>query len=94
MPETSDRRNSTSSAPNGSDVTVSEASALIQEASDLIHASGGMSRSSLVGFHERKAALFEALAAAEPWNVERREVADNARAQLEALRALGERRSA
>lgn len=72
-------------------VEISQVSQLVQEATDLIHARTAPA-SALLAFHERKAQLFEALAAEEPQNVERQEVAKSARAQVEHLRAMAEGR--
>lgn len=73
-------------------VEISEVSELIQEASDLIHARTAP-LSAVLAFHERKAALFEALAAEEPENADRQAVAKSAREQVEHLRAMAERGS-
>lgn len=91
MSQTSDRRFSVPApATATARGSASQVSALLQEAADLIRTPGAP-LSALIGFHERKAALFEALAAQEPENPERREAAESSRAQLEHLRAMAER---
>ncbi len=88
MAETRDRQHMPES--NTARVEISKVSELIQEASDLIHARTAPA-SAVLAFHERKAALFEALAAEEPENADRQEVAKSAREQVEYLRAMAER---
>ena len=91
MPETSNRQHIPDPpVSTTARVEVSQVSALIQEATDLIHARSAPA-SALLAFHERKATLFEALAAEEPWNADRQDAAASARAQVEHLRAMAER---
>lgn len=91
MATTSDRQHNPE--PITARVEISQVSQLIQEATDLIHARTAPA-SALLAFHERKAQIFEALAAEEPQNVERQEVAKSARKQVEHLRAMAEGRCA
>ena len=91
MATTSDRQHYPE--PITARVEISQVSQLIEEATDLIHARTAPA-SALLAFHERKAELFEALAAEEPQNNERQEVAKSARAQVEHLRAMAEGRCA
>jgi predicted outer membrane protein len=63
-------------------VALSEISALLQEAADL-SADRGAPLSRRVAFHQRKAELFERLAADEPGNAERQAAAVQARRQYE-----------
>ena len=68
MTTTSDRQHNPE--PITARVEISQVSQLVQEATDLIHARTAPA-SALLAFHERKAELFEALAAEEPQNAER-----------------------
>ncbi|GAA1962397.1 hypothetical protein [Catenulispora subtropica] len=88
MAETRDRQHNP--GPGAARVEISEVSELIQAAADLIHARTAPA-SAVLAFHERKAALFEALAAEEPENVDRQEAAKSSRDQVEYLRAMAER---
>ena len=88
MPGTQDRQISQEAARQ---VTTSDVGALIKEATDLIAARGTAPLSAVLAFHERKAALFEELAAEEPENADRQAVAKSAREQVEHLRAMAER---
>ena len=88
MAETSNRQQNPESST--ARVKISQVSQLIQEASDLIHARTAP-LSAVLAFHERKAALFEAMAAEEPGNADRQEAAKSARQQVEHLRAMAER---
>lgn len=90
MATTSDRQHNPE--PATVRVEISQASALIEEATYLIHAHTAPV-SALLAFHERKARLFEALAAEEPQNADRQEVAKFARAQVDYLCAMTEWRS-
>jgi hypothetical protein len=63
-------------------IALSEISALLQEAADLT-ADRGAPLSRRVAFHQRKAELFERLAADEPGNPERQAAAAQARRQYE-----------
>ena len=63
-------------------VALSEISALLQEAAEL-SADRGAPLSRRVAFHQRKAELFERLAAAEPDSAERQAAAVQARRQYE-----------
>jgi len=71
-------------------VALSEISAILQEAADL-SADQGASLTRRVAFHQRKAELFERLAADEPDNVERQAAARRARQQYEHYVAMAER---
>ena len=90
MATTSDRQHNPESIPVR--VEISQVSELIEEATYLIHTHTAPA-SALLAFHERKAQLFEALAAEEPQNTDRQEVAKFARAQVDHLRAMAERGS-
>jgi predicted outer membrane protein len=71
-------------------VALSELSALLQEAADL-SADRDAPLSRRVAFHQRKAELFEQLAADEPDNTERQAAAVQARRQYEHYIAAAER---
>ena len=90
MATTSDRQHDPEPTPVR--VEISQVSQLIEEATYLIHMHAAPV-SALLAFHERKARLFEALAAEEPHNSDRQEVAKSARAQVDHLRAMDERGS-
>lgn len=90
MATTSNRQHNPEPIP--ARVEISQVSQLIEEATYLIHTNAAPV-SALLAFHERKARLFEALAAEEPQNADRQEVAKHARAQVNHLRAMDERRS-
>lgn len=70
-------------------VSVSEISAILAETREL--SLPGVPRSRLIAFQERKAEVFDRLAAEEPGNTERAEVSANARARLVELYAQRER---
>jgi hypothetical protein len=90
MAETRDRQQNPE--PTAARVEIPKISELIQEATDLIHTRTAP-LSAVLAFHERKAALFEALAAEEPENADRQAVAKSARDQVNHLRAMAERGS-
>jgi predicted outer membrane protein len=71
-------------------VALSEISAILQEAADL-SADKGASLSRRVAFHQRKAELFERLAADEPGNAERQAAAQRARQQYDHYAAMAKR---
>ena len=90
MATTSDRQHNPEPIPVR--VEISQVSELIEQATYLIHTHTAPV-SELLAFHERKARLFEALAAEEPQNTDRQEVAKSARAQVDHLHAMAERGS-
>jgi hypothetical protein len=90
MATSSDRQHNPEPIP--ARVEISQVGQLIEEATYLIHTNAAPA-SALLAFHERKARLFEALAAEEPENSDRQEVAKSARAQVDHLLAMAERGS-
>lgn len=71
-------------------VALSEISAILEEAAEL-SADRGAPLSRRVAFHQRKAELFERLAADQPDNTDRQAAAVQARQQYEHYVALAER---